>query len=49
MRDQHIRYGEGFGLVYSITQRTSFIALQDHYGNKLYFYIKLLFNNKIIL
>jgi len=31
MRDQHIRYGEGFALVFSITNRASFIALKDHY------------------
>jgi len=33
MRDQHIRYGEGFALVYSITLRNSFLALQEHYDS----------------
>jgi GTPase KRas protein len=35
MRDQHIRYGEGFALVYSITLRRTFEALQEHYDSIL--------------
>jgi len=31
MRDQHIRYGEVFALVFSITNRASFDGLKEHY------------------